>query len=96
MWVPLIGMFLWNNDISTALRDDTSLLVSLVGGSFILGIIGIWDDLVGVRAIIKLLAQIAAALVIYFSENPNRCDYIAYLWCVEIGFFGSTNYSFFG
>ena len=67
MWAPLIGIFLWNNDISTALRDDTSLLISLVGGTLILGFIGIWDDLVGVRAIIKLMAQIAAALVIYFS-----------------------------
>jgi UDP-GlcNAc:undecaprenyl-phosphate/decaprenyl-phosphate GlcNAc-1-phosphate transferase len=67
MWVPLISMFLWNNDISTALRHDTSLLTSLVGGTLILGFIGVWDDLVGVRAIIKLLAQIGAALVIYFS-----------------------------
>ncbi len=67
MWVPLTGMFLWNNDISSALRDDTSLLISLTGGTLILGMIGVWDDLFGIRAIFKLMAQIAAALVIYFS-----------------------------
>ena len=42
MWVPLIGMFLWSNDISIALRDDTSLLISLIGGTFILGGIGFY------------------------------------------------------
>ena len=86
MWVPLIGMFLWDNDISTALRDDTSLLLSLIGGSLILGVIGIWDDLVGVRAIIKLFAQILAALVIYFSGIQIDVITVPIFGVWELGF----------
>ena len=67
MSCPLFGMYLWDNNISAEFRQDIPLLQSLVFGSLIIGLVGIFDDLWNIRAIFKLLAQIAAALVVYFS-----------------------------
>ncbi|MEC7985261.1 MAG: MraY family glycosyltransferase [Myxococcota bacterium] len=67
MSCPLFGMYLWDNNISVEFREDIPLLTSLVFGSLIIGTIGILDDLFNIRALFKLGAQVAAALVVYFS-----------------------------
>ena len=63
--LPLLGLFLYHNKISRALLGDTPLLYSLLIGSGIMLAAGAWDDLRGSRALVKLLAQVAAAAVVY-------------------------------
>ena len=47
--------------------NDIPLLYSFFGGTAILALIGIWDDLYNLRAIVKLGAQICAALVVFLA-----------------------------
>jgi UDP-GlcNAc:undecaprenyl-phosphate GlcNAc-1-phosphate transferase len=63
--VPLLALFYWDNRLSDALFADRSLLISLIGGGGIILLAGIVDDLRGIRSLVKLAAQIAAALVVY-------------------------------
>jgi len=63
--LPVLGLFLYHNKISRALLGDRSLLYSLLVGSGIMLAVGAWDDLHGSRALVKLLAQVAAAVVVY-------------------------------
>ena len=65
--VPLIGLFYWDNRLSDALFADRALLISLVGGGGIILMAGIIDDLHGIRSLVKLAAQVAAALVVYYA-----------------------------
>ena len=67
MSCPLLGMYIWDNNISMEFREDTPLLQSLLFGSLIIGSVGILDDLFNIRALFKLLAQISAAFVVYCS-----------------------------
>jgi UDP-GlcNAc:undecaprenyl-phosphate GlcNAc-1-phosphate transferase len=75
--MPLIGLSVYQNDISTAFYQDLDLVVGLVLGSLIILGLGIYDDLKGARAPLKLLLQSLAALVCYkfgyqvtFITNP--------------------------
>ena len=65
MMLPLVALGLWENKISRLLVEDHSLLVSLLGGSALMLLVGVYDDLKGSRAVIKLFAQIAAASIVY-------------------------------
>jgi UDP-GlcNAc:undecaprenyl-phosphate/decaprenyl-phosphate GlcNAc-1-phosphate transferase len=67
MSVPLLGLSIWDNEISQQFLSDIPLLKSLIGGSLIIAAVGIVDDIFGMRAWLKLSAQILAALVVYFS-----------------------------
>jgi UDP-GlcNAc:undecaprenyl-phosphate GlcNAc-1-phosphate transferase len=62
---PLVGLALWRNDFSKLLLSDQPLLISLVGGGGLMLVTGLIDDLKGTRALIKLAAQIAAALLVF-------------------------------
>jgi UDP-GlcNAc:undecaprenyl-phosphate GlcNAc-1-phosphate transferase len=63
--LPLLALGLWENKISRLLVADRPLLISLAAGSGVMILVGIFDDLKGSRAIIKLLAQIAAASIVF-------------------------------
>ena len=63
--IPLLGLAMWDNDIASAFYAEQGLIVSLLAGGGIIGAIGIYDDLKGSRAIIKLCGQIAAAIVVF-------------------------------
>ena len=63
--LPLLALGLWENKISRLLVEDRPLLLSLAAGSAMMLIVGIYDDLRGSRAIIKLFAQVAAAAVVF-------------------------------
>ena len=52
-FVPLLGLMLWSNDISTAFFAERGLLISLLGGGSLILAVGIHDDLKGSRALTK-------------------------------------------
>jgi UDP-GlcNAc:undecaprenyl-phosphate GlcNAc-1-phosphate transferase len=64
-YAPLFGMFIYVNDISTALLRDKSLLVGLLGGGLAIATLGFLDDLYGVRARVKFVVQIVVALALW-------------------------------
>ncbi len=65
--VPLIGLAWWDNDIADALFREQGLLVSLIGGGCLIAALGIHDDLKGSRALIKLIGQTTAAMVVFHA-----------------------------
>ncbi len=65
--VPIIGLALWSNDISSALYSEPGLLISLLGGGTLILTLGIYDDLKGSGALIKLIGQITAAMVVFHA-----------------------------
>jgi UDP-GlcNAc:undecaprenyl-phosphate GlcNAc-1-phosphate transferase len=65
--VPVIALALWSNDISAALYTEPGLLISLLGGGSLVLTLGIHDDLVGSGALIKLIGQVTAAMVVFHA-----------------------------
>jgi UDP-GlcNAc:undecaprenyl-phosphate GlcNAc-1-phosphate transferase len=66
-FLPIIGLAIWSNDISTALFSEPGLLIALtVGGALVLTL-GIYDDLKGSGALIKLIGQVTAAMVVFHA-----------------------------
>lgn len=63
--VPLLGLMYWDNDVSTSLFADRSLLLALLGGGGIIVTTGVIDDLRGLRSLVKLVAQLAAGVVVF-------------------------------
>ena len=63
--VPLIGLSVWGNKISTEIFRNEPMVLALVLGGAVVVIAGIVDDTIGLRARWKLAAQIAAALAAY-------------------------------
>ena len=58
---PLCLLPLWDNRISRTLLENTALIQALAIGIPIIALVGIVDDIRGIRALYKLFAQIAAA-----------------------------------
>ena len=83
--VPLLALFVWNNDISRAFWGDSELIIGLLGGLSVIAIIGIVDDLRGVSAVVKLSAQIGAASVAYWAGIHINVLGIPFFDVVQIG-----------
>lgn len=56
-WITVLVMHIW---------DEPKLLWGLFCGSTIILLVGIWDDIRGMRPLVKLIWQIAAAVVLIF------------------------------
>ncbi len=82
---PLLLLFLWNNDISQSFWGDSELISGLLGGLTVIAFVGILDDLKGVSAIFKLMAQIGAASVAYWAGIHIDVLGIPFLEVVHIG-----------
>jgi len=63
---PLCALAIWDNRLSDMVFADTTLLWGLFGGGVIILTIGIIDDLRGLGSMVKLVAQILAALLVYW------------------------------
>jgi len=72
-------------------RFYISQLFSILVGASLVSFMGVWDDKWGLRPLIKLLGQIIAALLLYFTgvsvqifRNPYANLFIHLLWVVGI------------
>jgi len=62
-WLPVVSLFFYDNNIGGAYHREPELILGLMIGSLIMTGTGLWDDLRGMRATVKLLLQIVAASV---------------------------------
>ncbi len=62
-WLPVLSLYFYDNDIGAAYHARPELIIGLGTGSLIMIATGLWDDLRGMRPTVKLVMQIAAALV---------------------------------
>lgn len=61
MTACVLALLAWDNDVAREIRSDMPLLGALAMGGGLVALTGLVDDLWGLRARVKLLAQIAAA-----------------------------------
>ena len=85
MCLPLLGLAFWQNDISRELWMDQPLLVSLVGGGGLLFVVGLFDDLRDMRALVKLVAQITAGVVVFAAGIRIEAISVPFLSPLELG-----------
>ena len=84
-FVPIAGLMLWSNDISTAFFAERGLLISLVGGGSLILAVGIHDDLKGARALTKLIGQITAAMIVFHAGVQITVVNIPFMGLMELG-----------
>ena len=83
--IPMLSLYLWDNDISRAFWGDVELLLGLAGGLGVITVIGILDDLKGVSAVVKLGAQVLAASVAYFAGIHIDVLGLPFVGLVQLG-----------
>jgi len=88
--LPFIGLRLYENDISVAVRVDPNLIPALVGGGGIIVLVGVLDDFRGLPAIVKLLGQIAAASFVYWIGIRIEAVSIPFWQIVDLGWLSAV------
>jgi len=61
---PILSVFFLNNTIANAFRDIQPKMTTLLSAASFIFLIGLIDDIKGLRARMKLLAQLAAATIV--------------------------------
>jgi len=61
---PILSVFFLNNTIANAFRDIQPKITTLLSAASLIFLIGLIDDIKGLRARMKLLAQLAAATIV--------------------------------
>ncbi len=70
-YAPLVGLFLYANDISALFLRDRWLVAGLFGGGLAIAALGFFDDLYGVRARVKLGVQLVVALLLWMASDAS-------------------------
>ena len=83
--IPLLALNFYDNKISRAFLADEALLTSLLGGTLLMTLTGLLDDLKGVRAMVKLLAQLAAAGLAFWAGIRIEAIAIPFMGVVDLG-----------
>lgn len=81
----IVPVLLLRNTIGDSFRINAAKIVGLLAGGSVVFIVGLVDDLKGVRARCKLIAQIAAALVVCAAGARIRSLAVEDLFTVEFG-----------
>lgn len=64
-YVSLVGLSLFHDQVSSLLHADRLLVAGLFGGGIVIALLGLYDDLRGVSARTKFVAQLCVALAMY-------------------------------
>lgn len=65
-FVPLVGLFVYTNDISELFLRDKARVAGLFSGGLAIAVLGLCDDLKGVRARTKFAVQVLVALGMFW------------------------------
>lgn len=85
MALPMAGLAFWDNDISREFLADKALIASILGGGGLLFLVGLWDDLKDARAIVKLAAQVIAAIIVFSMGIRIEGISVPFLHTVPLG-----------
>lgn len=84
-FLPFSLIFFWQNTILKSLQLDGRAFGFLACGSLIL-LVGLWDDIRGIRASLKLLAQIIVAILAWWFGFRINIITLPYFGIVELAF----------
>lgn len=65
-FAPLLGLFVYENDVSSLLLSNRGRVAGLFIGGLVIAALGFYDDLRGANAKQKLAVQVAVASLMYF------------------------------
>jgi len=87
--VPFVGFYIWQNRVSEIFKNYETAVFSLVIGGGMMLALGIYDDCKGADARKKFIAQILAALWLYFFGGFR-------IEVLSVPFHGSVHLGWFG
>jgi UDP-GlcNAc:undecaprenyl-phosphate GlcNAc-1-phosphate transferase len=94
-FTPLVGLLIHDNDISRLLTSDPDQLLALFGGGIAILLVGIVDDVWGVRARNKLVVQIVIAFGMVMSGVVIERFSLPFFGIVELGPWVATGVTVF-
>ncbi len=86
--LPLLGFLLLSATLRRELIDHERQLAAVIGGGLVLCAVGAWDDLRGVRATYKLLAQLAVASLAFMAGFRIDAVFLPFIGTLSMGIFG--------
>lgn len=84
---PLFAFYVVDSNVAGSVRSQPGLVLGLVAGAFLMCLLGFVDDVKGVRALYKLLAQIAVAAFAYFCGFRIDSISLPFLGTAHMGAF---------
>jgi len=84
-FLPVAGLLFIDNDVSAAYLGDAWRVVGLVGGSALVVALGLADDLLNLSAKVKLAAQVAIAVGVYFMGFEIGQLATPFGWNLQLG-----------
>jgi UDP-GlcNAc:undecaprenyl-phosphate/decaprenyl-phosphate GlcNAc-1-phosphate transferase len=87
-FVPVMGLWFVDNGVSDAYLSDPYRVIGLVGGALFVVGVGLLDDLRDLPAWVKLLAQVAVAVAVYFLGYDISRLATPFGFMLELGWFG--------
>ena len=85
-YVALLAVFVADTDVAQRFFADSVRALGLVVGGLLMCAVGVLDDVRGVRAIHKLIAQVLVAGIAYAAGFRIEAIYLPLLPTVELGF----------
>jgi len=67
---------------------DIILICGVISGWLIIGLVGLCDDLIRIRAVVKLLVQVVASIVVYYSGVRLTTVEFPIFGVISLGVFG--------
>ncbi len=84
---PVIALMLWDNDISRAVFGAKNLLTAVLGGGSAMLLLGIADDVRGLRARHKLAGQVFVAVTVFALGVRISAVDVPWFGMVDLGWF---------
>lgn len=85
-FLPFLALLFYRTAVTEFLTWDRMTIGLMAGSTFIL-LVGLWDDIRGLRAWIKLVLQIVAALIAWWAGFRIEIMYIPFLGSIDFAFF---------
>ena len=86
VWTPLLLLCFYDNDVTRRLRPEWFNLVLVFGGGFLMMLVGIYDDVRGLNAQRKFLAQLPVAILLFWLGTRFTNITIPFMGTVSLGY----------
>ena len=88
-FLPVYALLLWDNDLSALWKDRPEHAKALFFGGAAIIILGLWDDIKGLRARYKLLGQTAVAVAVYLIGVQIHVINLPFVGELDMGIFSN-------
>jgi UDP-GlcNAc:undecaprenyl-phosphate GlcNAc-1-phosphate transferase len=86
VWTPLLLLCFYDNDVTRRLRQEWFNLALVFSGGFLMMLVGIFDDIRGLNAKRKFLAQLPVAMLLFWLGTRFTNITIPFMGTVSLGY----------